>query len=135
MFSVPFQFFNYNENDKSCGLRNYSPGGRSFSVGGLSGLRDESATTWTTVGNSIQVGKLLKASTCEACHSACSADDSCKTMVFNALLGECSLNYGDGPYRTSQVDTEYQCLGISSAYKTCDITQGSLNIPSLVFDG
>ena len=98
-------------------------------------MRDESATTWTTVGNSIQVGKALKASSCEACQSACTADDSCKTMVFNQLLGECSLNYGDGPYRTTQLDTKYHCMGISSAHKTCDLSQGALHLPSLVFAG
>jgi len=127
------QFFNYNINDKSCGLRNYAPGGRSFTLGGLSGLREESVTSWINIGNSHQVGKSLKASTCAACQSACSADDNCKTMIFNELLSECSLNYGDGPYRASQVDSKYQCFGISSAYKTCDGSQNSFNIPSMVF--
>ena len=101
-------------------------------MGGLSGLREESVTSWINIGNSQQVGKSLKASTCAACQSACSADDNCKTMIFNELLSECSLNYGDGPYRASQVDSKYQCFGISSAYKTCDGSQNSFNLPSMV---
>jgi len=111
------QFFIYDEGVTSCGLRNWPPGGRSFSIGRLSGLRDEEG--WTKIPNSAYVGKVLSTSSCQDCHSACVADNNCQTVVFNQMLTECSLNYGRGPFLETKLHDRYACMGISSAYKTC----------------
>ena len=77
---------------------------------------------WNTITNSAYVGKVLSTSSCEACRSACLADDSCTYMTYNDMLGECSLNHGEGPLREMAVEARLACMGISSAYKECPDT-------------
>jgi len=112
------QFFIYNVADKSCGIRNWTPGGRSFSIGRISGRRDE--TGWKEVPNSAYAGKVLSTSSCQACHLTCAADNDCQVMTFNEMLGECSLNYGEGPFLETELSARYTCMGIASAYKECE---------------
>ena len=57
------QFFTYNVARKKCGLRKFAPGGRSFSVGNLSGLKNESPSEWKKIENSVYVGRKFKTST------------------------------------------------------------------------
>ena len=55
-----WQFFTYNAAAHACGLRNYTPGGRSFSFGNLSGLKNEDPSIWKQITNSVYVGMMLK---------------------------------------------------------------------------
>jgi len=109
------QFFTYNEASKGCGLRNFVPGGRSFSLGNISGLKNESPTAWSQISNSVYVGKSLTVNTAEECRIVCLADDDCNAMIFNALLNQCSLNYGEGPFR--EIPLGPNDFGISSCQK------------------
>ena len=115
---IPFlQFFTYNKRSKGCGLRNFVPQSRTFSLGNISGLKSESPLKWTGISNSVYVAKSFKTKTATDCQSICLADEDCKAMIFNALLGRCSLNYGEGPYREIPLGSQSQ-FGISSCLKT-----------------
>ena len=110
-----FQFFTYNAATRGCGLRNFFPGGRSFSLGNVSGLKNESPSVWSQQSNSVYVAKYLKTDSAEACRAVCLADNDCKAMIFNYLLGQCSLSYGAGPYRNIPLGSKdkfeiYSCL-------------------------
>ena len=112
-----FQFFTYNTARKTCGLRKFVPGGRSFSVGNLSGLKNESPDNWKGIQNSVYVGRSLKTSSAVACQTACDVDNDCRTMIFNQLLQQCSINYGGGLVREIPLPPNNP-LGISS-YAKC----------------
>ena len=115
---IPFlQFFTYNKRSKGCGLRNFVPQSRAFSLGNISGLKSESPLKWTRIFNSVYVAKSVKTKTATDCQSICLADEDCKAMIFNGLLGQCSLNYGEGPYREIPLGSQSQ-FGISSCLKT-----------------
>ena len=113
---LKFQFFTYNAQTKGCGLRHFIPNGRSFSLGNVSGLKNESPSLWSQVSNSVYVAKSLKTDSAEDCQAVCLADNDCKAMIFNELLGHCSLSYGTGPYRTIPLGSQDK-FGISSCLK------------------
>merc|ERR1712029_226688 len=106
------QFFTYNEASRGCGLRNFIPGGRSFALGNISGLKNESPIAWSQISNSVYVGKSLSVDTAEYCKIVCLADNNCNTMIFNELLSQCSLNYGKAPFR--EIPLNPNQFGISS---------------------
>jgi len=125
------KFFTYNAAAHACGLRNYTPGGRSFSFGNLSGLKNEHPSIWKQITNSVYVGMMLKnAKSCEACQAFCEQDGDCKSVIFNKLFGQCSLIYGDGPFRTISLPPQFACFGISSAIKICKETQNATSYPT-----
>ena len=114
---IPFlQFFTYNKRSKGCGLRNFVPQSRAFSLGNISGLKSESPMKWTGISNSVYVANSVKTKTATDCQSICLADEDCKAMIFNGLLGQCSLNYGEGPYREIPLGNQSK-FGISSCIK------------------
>ena len=59
----------------------------------------------------------MKARVCEACQEFCKHDGDCKAVIFNKLFGQCSLIYGDGPFREIELPPQFECFGISSAHK------------------
>jgi len=111
------KFFTYIEAAKACGLRNYTPGGRAFSFGNLSGLKNENPSIWKQITDTVYVGMMMKARVCEACQEFCKHDGDCKAVIFNKLFGQCSLIYGDGPFREIELPPQFECFGISSAHK------------------
>ena len=66
--------------------------------------------------NSVYVARSLKTKTAEDCQMVCLADEDCKAMIYNQLLGQCSLNFGEGPYREIPLGNQSQ-FGISSCLK------------------
>ena len=68
------------------------------------------------VSNSVYVAKSFKTKTAIDCQSICIADNECQAMIFNKLLGQCSLNFGEGPYREIPLGNQNQ-FGISSCTK------------------
>ena len=115
-FPLIWQFFTYNKASKSCGLRNFVPQARSFSLGNISGLKNESPLIWTKVSNSVYVAKSFKTTTAADCQTICLADNDCKAMIYNKLLQQCSLNFGEGPYREISLGNESK-FEISSCIK------------------
>lgn len=111
------EFFTFNIARKKCGLRKFAPGGRSFSVGNLSGLKNESPSEWKKIENSVYVGRKFKTSTAGNCKTACDIDNDCSTMIYNQFLQQCSINYGSGPFREIPLPLNNP-LGISS-YQKC----------------
>ena len=121
---IPFlQFFTYNKRSKGCGLRNFVPQSRAFSLGNISGLKNESPLIWTKVSNSVYVAKSFKTNTAADCQTICLADNECKAMIYNKLLGQCSLNLGEGPYREIPLGNQSQ-FGISSCIKKSESGTG-----------
>ena len=116
-FILLLQFFTFNVARKKCGLRKFAPGGRSFSVGNLSGLKNESPSEWKKIENSVYVGRKFKTSTAGNCKTACDIDSDCSTMIYNQFLQQCSINYGSGPFREIPLPPNNP-LGISS-YQKC----------------
>jgi len=112
------KFFTYNPQSRICGLRTFTPGSRAFSFGNLSGLRNESPSVWREKLNSVYVGKLVTAYSCQQCSNLCKADSQCKSMIYNNLYKQCSFNYGTGTLRTIALPSIFNCFGISSA-KNC----------------
>ena len=97
-------------------MRNFVPQARAFSLGNISGLKNESPLIWTKVLNSVYVAKIFKTNSADDCQSICLADNDCKAMIYNKLLGQCSLNVGEGPYREIPLGNQSQ-FGISSCIK------------------
>ena len=114
------QFFTFNVARKKCGLRKFAPGGRSFSVGNLSGLKNESPSEWKKIENSVYVGRKFKTSTAGNCKTACDIDSDCSTMIYNQFIQQCSINYGSAWWWSFQGDSlpSNNPLGISS-YQKC----------------
>jgi len=109
------QFFTYNEGTGGCGLRTFEPTARAFSFGNLSGFKYESPTIWTQAKNTVLVGRLETTSTCVQCLNLCITSPGCKTVIYNQLFGECSLNYGTGSLISIALPPIFDCFGISSA--------------------
>ena len=97
-------------------MRNFVPNARSFSLGNISGLKNESPLKWSMVSNSVYVAKYFKTKTAADCQLICLADNECKAMIYNKLLGQCSLNFGKGPYREIPLGNQSK-FGISSCIK------------------
>ena len=102
---------------KSCGLRDYTPGGRSKASGFLSGLKNDSPDTWKKINDSVYVGRMIpNVENCESCQEKCQQDSKCKINIFSH--GQCSLDYGDGPYtvlplKNAQAFSSFRCPGIN----------------------
>jgi len=112
------KFFTYNLKSCTCGLRTFTPGGRAFSFGNVSGLKYESPSQWKSKVNSVYVGKLVTAYSCSQCSNLCMANSRCRSMIYNNLYKQCSFNYGTGNLRTITLPSNFRRFGISSA-KNC----------------
>ena len=112
-------------------MRNFVPQARAFSLGNISGLKNESPLIWTKVSNSVYVAKIFKTNRANDCQSICLADNDCKAMIYNKLLGQCSLNIGEGPYREIPLGNQSQ-FGISSCIKLGGGGTG-ITVDSIIF--
>ena len=114
------QFWTYYLPSKSCGLRYFEPTTRSFSLGIMSGKRNEDYSLWSRQVNSVWVAKMTRTHTCQQCSKQCKADPQCKSVIFNKAFEECSFNYGNiGPLTAILLPSQFSFFGIASAYKTC----------------
>ena len=117
---IYFQFFTYNPQAQICGLRNFVPATRAFSLGNLSGLKNEAYTSWTLQLNSVYVGRLETTETCGQCTTLCQMDPQCKSVIFNGGFQQCSFNYGTGPVQAISLPPVFNFFGIRSSLKTCN---------------
>ena len=74
--------------------------------------------------NSVYVARSLKTKTAKDCQMVCLADEDCKAMIYNQLLGQCSLNFGEGPYREISLTPGTSQFGISSCLKVNKSNKG-----------